>query len=63
MTKHYQSDIAYFLKKYKKENPNTEALQRAGRALLWERKRNLPEVLEGFEHSRILQKGYVYQLD
>jgi hypothetical protein len=62
MAKNYQSEITQFLNKYKKEHPDTEARQREGRSLLWDKHIDA-ELQEGFRAARVPQKPYVYQAD
>ncbi|HEU0229480.1 MAG TPA: DUF3460 family protein [Burkholderiaceae bacterium] len=59
MAKNYESEITQFLKKYKTENPGTDARQRAGRARLWDRQLD-SEALDGFRSARVAQRPYVY---
>ena len=58
--KPYTSDVTAFLDKLKAERPTLEDEQRAGRALLWE-KRIDREAQTEYKESRIPQQPYVYQ--
>ncbi|HLR13354.1 MAG TPA: DUF3460 family protein [Burkholderiaceae bacterium] len=59
MAKNYESDITQFLKSYKEEHPDTEARQRAGRHIFWDKHIN-QEQLDGFRAARVAQPPYVY---
>lgn len=59
MAKHYESNITKFINAYKKEHPETEARQREGRNLLWDKNVDL-EIQEGFRASYVPQAPYVY---
>jgi len=59
MATNYESEITKFLKTYKSEHPDTEARQREGRALLWDRQID-PEAQDGFRTGRVPQPPYVY---
>jgi len=58
--KPYISDVTEFLQQLKAERPNLEEEQRAGRALLWEKRIDREAQTENME-SRIPQQPYVYQ--
>jgi hypothetical protein len=58
--KHYKSDITSFIEQLKAERPSLEEEQRAGRALLWD-KRIDREAQSENRDSRIAQQAYVYQ--
>jgi hypothetical protein len=58
--KRYTSDVTQFLDSLKANKPTLEEEQRAGRALLWD-KRLDREALEEYEQARIPQQPYVYQ--
>ena len=58
--KPYQSDVTTFLERLKAERPTLEEEQRAGRALLWEKRIDREAQAEAME-SRIAQQPYVYQ--
>lgn len=59
MAKHYESDVTKFIKSYKKEHPDTEARQREGRSLLWDKNVD-PELQDGFKAAQVPQDPYVY---
>lgn len=59
MAKHYESDITQFLKSYKQDYPDTEARQREGRGIFWDKHVD-PELQEGFRTARVPQDPYVY---
>ena len=57
----YESEITQFIKEMKVKNPGLEESQRAGRALLWDRKPiELDQQARDLE-SGIKQQAYVYQ--
>lgn len=56
----YQSDTTQFINQLKKDKPELEAQQRAGRALLWDKNVNY-EVAADSAKARVAQKPYVYQ--
>jgi hypothetical protein len=57
----YESDHTLFIKKLKAANPDIEAGQAEGRALLWDKAPiALPEQERNAE-SRVKQQAYVYQ--
>ena len=58
--KPYTSDVTQFIEELKKRKPTLEAEQRAGRALLWD-KRIDREALADQRESRVAQQPYVYQ--
>lgn len=58
--KPYKSDISNFLDELKAQRPDLEEQQRAGRALLWD-KRIDRELQEEWQRSRVPQQPYVYQ--
>jgi len=58
--KPYTSDVSAFIAKLKAEKPTLEAEQRAGRALLWD-KRIDREAEEEYDEARVPQQPYVYQ--
>ena len=55
----YTSEFTQFLQAYKKENPDLEARQREGRALLWDQNVNRQQALNNLE-SNVPQSGYSY---
>lgn len=57
---HYTSEVTQFIEQMKKDNPQLEAQQLAGRALLWDKKVNY-EVQEDAAQASVAQKPYVYQ--
>ncbi len=57
---HYTSEATQFIEQMKKDNPQLEAQQLAGRALLWDKNVNY-EVQEDAAQARVAQKPYVYQ--
>ena len=58
--KPYKSDVTSFIEKLKANRPTLEEEQRAGRALLWERRSDRDAQAEQRE-SRVRQQAYVYQ--
>jgi hypothetical protein len=58
--KHYKSDITSFIEELKAKRPTLEEEQKAGRALLWERRIDREAQTEAAE-ARIAQQPYVYQ--
>lgn len=59
MAKNYESDITQFLKSYKKKHPDTEARQREGRLILWDKQVN-QEWMDNFRAAKVAQQPYVY---
>lgn len=57
----YQSELTEFLSTLKTTNPQLEASQRAGRALLWDKPTIDLETQDRLKASRVSQKPYVYQ--
>ncbi len=57
---HYTSDATDFINQMKKDNPQLEAQQLAGRDLLWDKQVNY-EVQADSEQARVAQQPYVYQ--
>lgn len=57
----YQSEITQFINELKEKNPNLEASQRAGRALLWDKTPIDLDQQERLKASRVNQQPYVYQ--
>ena len=58
--KPYKSDTTSFIEDLKARKPSLEAEQRAGRALLWDRK--VDRDLQGeYRAGRVAQQPYVYQ--
>ena len=58
--KNYESDVTLFLKQIKKDKPDLQAKQVAGRARLWDKDINA-EQQEQFKAARVPQSPYVYQ--
>ena len=57
----YQSELTEFLSTLKTSNPQLEASQRAGRALLWDKQTIDLDTQDRVKASRVSQKPYVYQ--
>jgi hypothetical protein len=57
---HYQSDTTDFIEQLKRDRPDLEARQRAGRSLLWDKPLDR-EAWEEFREGRVPQQPYVYQ--
>ncbi|MGE6210532.1 DUF3460 family protein [Comamonas aquatica] len=57
---HYTSEVTNFINQMKKDKPQLEAQQLAGRALLWDKQVNY-EVQADSEQARVAQQPYVYQ--
>jgi len=57
---HYTSDATQFLDELKRQKPSIEAEQRAGRALLWDKKLDR-SLLDEYGQARVAQQPYVYQ--
>jgi len=55
----YTSDATQFIEQLKLNNPTLEAQQRAGRALLWDKKLNRADQAD-FLDARVPQQPYVY---
>ena len=58
--KPYTSDVTSFIEQLKAARPTLEDEQRAGRALLWD-KRIDREAQDDYEDARVPQQPYVYQ--
>ena len=56
----YRSDTTQFIDALKAENPQLEAQQRSGRALLWDKVVDRM-AWKGFRSAQLAQKPYVYQ--
>ncbi len=56
----YKSDATAFLEQLKKDNPQLDADQQTGRALLWDKQINRDEDA-AFRDAKVAQKPYVYQ--
>ena len=57
---HYMSDATMFLNQLKKDHPELDAQQRAGRALLWDKAVD-HTLWEDFEAAEVARKPYFYQ--
>ncbi len=57
---HYTSEATNFINGLKKQDPQLEARQLAGRALLWDKHVNY-EAQADAAKARVEQKPYVYQ--
>ncbi len=58
--KPYTSDVTDFIEELKAKKPTLEAEQRAGRALLWDRKLDRGALAE-WRDAEVPQQPYVYQ--
>ena len=58
--KPYKSDVTEFIEELKAKKPTLEEEQRAGRALLWD-KRLDRQLLEEWSDANVPQQPYVYQ--
>ncbi|OYT99058.1 MAG: acetyl-CoA carboxyl transferase [Burkholderiales bacterium PBB1] len=58
--KPYKSDVTTFIESLKAQKPTLESEQRAGRALLWDKRVDRDAQADAAE-SRVPQKPYVYQ--
>ena len=58
----YQSDTTKFINNLKKQRPELDEQQRAGRALLWDKELDR-DLLAEYKAGRNKQKPYVYQTD
>ena len=58
--KHYKSDVTSFIEQLKAQRPTLEEEQKAGRALLWDKRVDREAQAENRD-SRISQQPYVYQ--
>lgn len=58
--KPYKSDVTQFIEELKTKKPTLEEEQRAGRALLWDRRIDRDAQAE-YADSRVPQQPYVYQ--
>jgi hypothetical protein len=58
--KRYKSDITELIEDLKAKKPTLEDEQRAGRALLWDRKLDR-DALDEYTEARVPQQPYVYQ--
>ncbi len=58
--KHYKSEATAFIEDLKAKKPTLEAEQRAGRALLWDKRVDRDALVDAAE-ARVPQQPYVYQ--
>ncbi len=58
--KPYKSEVTNFIEELKAKKPTLEAEQRAGRALLWDRKLDRSQQAE-WQDAAVPQQPYVYQ--
>ena len=58
--KAYTSDVTSFIDELKRKKPTLEDEQRAGRALLWDKRVDRNAQSE-FREDRVAQQPYVYQ--
>lgn len=58
--KPYKSDVTTFIESLKAQKPTLESEQRAGRALLWDKRVDRDAQADAAE-SRVPQQPYVYQ--
>ena len=58
----YKSEATQFIDQLKAQQPDLEARQRAGRALLWDKAVDR-SVWTQFRQGQVAQKPYVYQTD
>ncbi|MDE2080111.1 MAG: DUF3460 family protein [Burkholderiales bacterium] len=58
--KPYTSDVTDFIQSLKASKPTLEADQRAGRALLWDRRLDRGALAE-WREAKVPQQPYVYQ--
>ena len=56
----YQSEVTRFIEQLKAKEPDLEARQRAGRALLWDKHVDR-EAWSEFREGEVAQQPYVYQ--
>ena len=59
----YQSEFTQFLNELKSENPDLEAGQQAGRALLWDKEPLTIEEQRRAKVAKLKQRAYVYSND
>ena len=58
--KPYKSDVTQFIEALRAKKPTLESEQRAGRALLWDKRIDLDAEAE-YSEARVPQQPYVYQ--
>jgi Protein of unknown function (DUF3460) len=56
----YKSEVSLFIDELKAKKPSLESEQRAGRALLWDRKLDR-QAQAAWQDARVAQQPYVYQ--
>ena len=56
----YQSEATQFINGLKQQQPQLDAEQQQGRALLWDKEVNT-ELWQDYRAARVPQKPYVYQ--
>jgi hypothetical protein len=56
----YESEASQFINQLKKQNPQLEQSQRAGRALLWDKEPIDLDQKSRADESRVDQQAYVY---
>ena len=56
----YNSEVTQFIEQLKQQQPDLEARQRAGRALLWDKHVDR-EAWGEFREAEVAQQAYVYQ--
>lgn len=56
----YQSDTTKFINELKKQRPELDEQQRAGRALLWDKELDR-DVIAEYKAGSVAQRAYVYQ--
>ena len=59
---HYTSDTTQFIDQLKKQRPELDAQQQAGRALLWDKQVDRG-LWQQFKAAQVPQKPYAYQTD
>ncbi len=59
---HYTSDATQFINQLKKDRPELDAQQQAGRALLWDKQVDRG-LWQQFKAARVAQKPYAYQTE
>ncbi|HWU99113.1 MAG TPA: DUF3460 family protein [Oxalicibacterium sp.] len=57
----YESEATKFISELKQKNPNLEASQREGRALLWDKAPIDLDQMDRTNASRVQQQAYPYQ--
>ena len=57
---HYQSEASAFIELLKREKPDLEQRQQAGRSLLWDKQVDRQASRE-FDEATVAQQPYVYQ--